>query len=126
MKYLRPEEALADIRVLRALTEPLEAVKKRAKRLAALLRRALPEGLSVSLIDGRIDGRRGIASHPGDPDGPGRHPGDSPFPRPPWRKRLRQWETPIIVRVADDQVLLDLRTLDAEEFAEIRDALRIA
>ena len=37
---------------------------------------------------------------------------------------LRTWETPIIVRVADDQVLLDLRTLDAEECIEIRDALR--
>jgi hypothetical protein len=33
-------------------------------------------------------------------------------------------ELPIIVRVADDQVLLDVRTVDPEEFAEIRDALK--
>ena len=36
VKYLRPAEALADIRVLRALTEPVADVKKRAKRLAAI------------------------------------------------------------------------------------------
>jgi len=32
VKYLRPAEALADIRVLRALTEYVADVKKRAKR----------------------------------------------------------------------------------------------
>ncbi len=37
---------------------------------------------------------------------------------------LRRREPPVIVRVADDQVLLDVRTLDPEEFPEIRDALR--
>ena len=45
VKYLRPAEALAEIRVLRALTEPASGLKKRARRLAAMLRRALPEGL---------------------------------------------------------------------------------
>jgi len=41
--------------------------------------------------------------------------------------RLRRNETPVIVRVADDRALLDLRTVDPGEFAEIRDALfRIA
>lgn len=37
---------------------------------------------------------------------------------------LRKWKTPIIVRVADDRVLLDARTLDAQEYSEIRDAFR--
>jgi L-seryl-tRNA(Ser) seleniumtransferase len=35
---------------------------------------------------------------------------------------LRKRETPVIVRVADDRVLLDARTLDAGEMIEIRDA----
>jgi L-seryl-tRNA(Ser) seleniumtransferase len=39
-------------------------------------------------------------------------------------ERLRRRELPVIVRVADDQVLLDVRTLDPDEFAEIRDALK--
>ena len=123
VKYLRPEEALVDIRVLRALTEPLEAVKKRAKRLAALLRRTLPQGLTLSLM-------KGVSMAGG---------GSLPTQEIPTvligicakslsaaalEEGLRKWKTPIIVRVADDQVLLDVRTLDAEEYSEIRDALR--
>ncbi|MBA4423806.1 MAG: L-seryl-tRNA(Sec) selenium transferase, partial [Syntrophus sp. (in: bacteria)] len=119
----RPEEALVDIRVLRALTEPLEAVKRRAKRLAALLRRTLPEGPAISLIEG-------VSMAGG---------GSLPTQEIPTvligictkslsaaalEKGLRKWKTPIIVRVADDQVLLDLRTLDAEESREICDAIR--
>jgi L-seryl-tRNA(Ser) seleniumtransferase len=123
VKYLRPEEALIDIRVLRALTEPLEILKKRAQRLAALFRRTLPQGLTLSLI-------KGVSMAGG---------GSLPTQEIPTvligicakslsaaalEEGLRKWKTPIIVRVADDQVLLDLRTLDAEECIEIRDALR--
>ena len=39
-------------------------------------------------------------------------------------ERLRRRELPVIVRVAADQVLLDVRTVDPEEFAGIRDALK--
>ncbi len=123
VKYLRPEEAFVDIRVLRALTEPLEALKRRAQRLAALFRRTLPLGLTFSLI-------KGVSMAGG---------GSLPTQEIPTvligicakslsaaalEEGLRKWKTPIIVRVADDQVLLDLRTLDAEECIEIRDALR--
>ena len=123
VKYLRPEKALVDIRVLRALTEPLDAVKRRAKRLAALLRRTLPQGLTLSLI-------KGVSMAGG---------GSLPTQEIPTvqigicaksvsaaalEEGLRKWKTPVIVRVADDQVLLDLRTLDAEECIEIRDAFR--
>ena len=38
-------------------------------------------------------------------------------------EKLRHWKTPVIARVSEDQVLFDLRTLEAEEFPEIRDAL---
>ena len=123
VKYLRPEDALVDIRVLRALTEPLAAVKRRAKRLAALLRRTLPQGLIISLIEG-------VSMAGG---------GSLPTQEIPTfligiyaksisaavlEEGLRRWKTPVIVRVADDKVLLDLRTLDAEEYIEIRDAFR--
>jgi len=39
-------------------------------------------------------------------------------------ERFRRRKLPVIVRVADDQVLLDVRTVDPEEFAGIRDALK--
>jgi L-seryl-tRNA(Ser) seleniumtransferase len=123
MKYLRPEEALADIPLLRSLTEPMEAVKRRAKRLASLLRRTLPQGLTISFV-------KGVSMAGG---------GSLPTQEIPTvligiratslsaaalEEGLRRWKTPIIVRVADNQVLLDVRTLDAEEYKEICDAIR--
>jgi len=39
-------------------------------------------------------------------------------------RRLRQWETPIISRVEEGRVLLDLRTVEPEQEAGILDALK--
>ena len=123
VKYLRPDEALAGIRVLKALTEPLDGVRKRARRLAAVLRRSLPEGLSVALVDG--------VSMAGGGALPTREIPTvlvgvraAALSAAALEERLRGGETPIIVRVADDRVLLDLRTIDADEFPAIRDALK--
>jgi L-seryl-tRNA(Ser) seleniumtransferase len=123
VKYLRPTEALADIRVLRALTETVADVKKQAKRLAAMIRRAVPEELVVNLATGvsmagggSLPTREiptvlvGLRAHS--------------LSAAAIEERLRRRETPVIVRVADDRVLLDVRTLDPEEFHEIRNALR--
>ena len=122
VKYLRPAEALTDLRVLRALTEPVAEVRKRAKRLAVMIRRALPEGTDIRLVSG--------VSMAGGGSLPTR---EIPTVQIGLRianlsaaaleSRLRLNETPVIVRVADDRVLLDLRTVDPGEFAEIRDAL---
>ena len=38
-------------------------------------------------------------------------------------QRLRGWATPIIARVEDGRVLLDLRTVEAEQDAVIAEAL---
>jgi L-seryl-tRNA(Ser) seleniumtransferase len=123
VQYLRPAGALADIPVLRALTEPATAVKTRAKRLAALLQRALPEGLRVERVTG--------FSMAGGGSLPTRQIPTvlvglevSGLSAAGLEERLRRSETPIIARVADNRVLLDVRTVDPEEFAEIRDALR--
>ena len=122
-KYIRPAEALTDIRILKALTEPLEAVKNRAKRLAALLRRNLPEGLSVSLVEGM--------SMAGGGSLPTREIPTflvgvraASLSASALEERLRRGEIPIIVRVADEMVLFDLRTIDPDEFPAIRDALQ--
>jgi L-seryl-tRNA(Ser) seleniumtransferase len=123
VKYLRPAEALADIRVLRALTEPVADVKKRAKRLVSMLRRALPKGLDIKLVTG--------VSMAGGGSLPTREIPTvlvglraQSLSAAALEESLRRRETPVIVRVADDQVLLDVRTLDPQEFAEIRDALK--
>jgi len=123
VKYLRPAEALADIRVLRALTEPVLDVKKRAKRLAAMLRRALPKGLEIQLITGVSMAGGGALPTREIPTVLVALRAQS-LSAAALEEHLRRRETPVIVRVADDQVLLDVRTLDPEEFAEIRDALK--
>jgi L-seryl-tRNA(Ser) seleniumtransferase len=123
VKYLRPKEALADLRVLRALTEPLEGVRKRARRLAALLRRALPEGMSVSLVDGTAMAGGGSLPTLEIPTVLVGLRSES-ISAAVIEQRLRRGEPPIVARVADDRVLFDPRTLDGEEFLTIRDALR--
>ncbi|MDD5100618.1 MAG: L-seryl-tRNA(Sec) selenium transferase [Syntrophales bacterium] len=123
VKYLHPAEAPTDLRVLRALTEPVAAVKERAKRLAAMLRRALPGKLDIQLVSGvsmagggslptlEIPTTLVVLKAAG-------------FSAAALESKLRRRETPVIVRVAEDRVLLDLRTVDPGEFADIRDALR--
>jgi len=41
-------------------------------------------------------------------------------------ERLRRLDVPIIARVAEEQVLFDLRTVEEEEFTFIRDGLKRA
>jgi L-seryl-tRNA(Ser) seleniumtransferase len=125
VKYLRPAEALTDIRVLRALTEPLEAVRKRAKRLAALLRRALPEGVQVTPMNGMSMAGGGSLPTREIPTALISLRAAS-LSAAALEERLRRGETPVICRVADDRVLLDLRTVDISELAEIRNALQAA
>ena len=122
VKYLKPAEALADLRVLRALTEPVAEVRKRARRLATLLRRADVPGLRVALAEG--------VSMAGGGSLPTREIPTvlldvqlGPFSAAALEGRLRRGATPVICRVADDRVLLDARTLDLEEFPLIRAAL---
>ena len=123
VKYLRPEEALADLRVLRALTEPVAEVKKRARRLAALLRRALPEGFAIKIADGvSMAGGGSLPAHEIPTVLVGVRAED--LSAAALEAGLRRRETPVIARVAGDEVLFDPRTLDRGELAEIRDALK--
>jgi len=122
VKYLRPAEALRDLRVLRALTEPVDEVKRRARRLAAMLRRALPPGGRVTLAEG--------GSMAGGGSLPTREIPTvlidvqvAGLSAAALEGRLRRGEPPIICRVADERVLFDCRTLAPEEFPLIRDAL---
>lgn len=123
VKYLRPAEALADIRVLRALTEPVTEVRRRAKRLAAALRRDHSEGLDVRIVNG--------VSMAGGGSLPMREIATvlvalqaHSLSAADLEGRLRRLETPVIVRVADDQVLMDVRTLDPDEISMIRGSLK--
>jgi len=125
IQYLRPEKAACHLRVLKTLTEPLTDVTKRAKRLLAMLRRARLKGLVLSL-------KKGFSTAGG---------GSLPTCEIPTallaiqpecmsagalEERLRRLDVPIIARVAEEQVLFDLRTVEEEEFTFIRDGLKRA
>ncbi|MGV8078994.1 MAG: L-seryl-tRNA(Sec) selenium transferase [Syntrophales bacterium] len=121
--YLEPGRALQEIRVLKALSEPLEAVRKRARRLMTLVRKSGLEGISLTL-------RPGTAMAGG---------GSLPARDiPTWLvavkmdglssaslgERLRRLPLPIVVRIADEEVLFDARTLDESDLRPVREALR--
>jgi L-seryl-tRNA(Ser) seleniumtransferase len=122
VSYLDPARALVDLRILKALTEPPAEVRKRARRLMGLIRRSGVEGITLAL-------RRGTAMAGGG-SLPGRdiptwlvgvkHAGLSPASL---GERLRRLPLPVVARIADEEVLLDSRTLDDGDLRAVRDAL---
>ncbi|HPX56812.1 MAG TPA: L-seryl-tRNA(Sec) selenium transferase [Syntrophales bacterium] len=124
VQYLNPQNAVRAIRTLHSLTEPLPVTAKRAKRLAAVLRRAGIEGLEITLKKGfsavgggalpmqeietmlvamRYDGLSSVRLE----------------------ERLRCLDVPVIARIDGGEVLLDVRTVDDGEFPLIRDGMKI-
>jgi L-seryl-tRNA(Ser) seleniumtransferase len=120
--YLDPGRVLEDIPTLKALTEPPAEVRKRARRLVSLIRRSKPEGITVALRPGSA--MAGGGSLPAR-DIPTwmvavKRAGLSPSSL---GERLRRLPLPVVARIADEEVLLDVRTLDEGDFRAIRDAL---
>ncbi len=122
-QYLNGEGALSNIRILRAITEPLADVEKRAEKLLTLLQELDSEGLVLTLKKG--------ASMTGG--------GALPTQEIPTMllsvkssrisanrldEHLRHCDVPVVVRISEDEVLLDLRTIDEEEFAFIKAGLQ--
>ena len=123
IKYLQPAKAIVDIPVLRALTESLTEVRKRARKLLTLLKRHFAEGVEIRLVNGFSMAGGGSLPTMGIETALVGIRAD--FGSAAEIERgLRERDQPIIVRVADDQVLLDPRTLRDEDFKEICDALR--
>ena len=125
IQYLYPEKAVCHLRVLKALTEPLTDVTKRAKKLLSMLRRTHLEGLVLSLKKGFSMAGGGSLPTCEIPTmllviQPGCMSASS------LEERLRCLDVPIIARIAEEQVLFDLRTVEEKEFAFIRDGLKRA
>jgi len=120
--YLNPKEAVSRLRILKAMTEPLSDVTRRARKLLGMLKRVLPPSFSLAL-------RPGVSM-----TGGGALPGlEIPTMMLGVRvaglsagrleERLRRLDVPIIARVANDELLLDLRTIVEDELKMIRDGL---
>jgi L-seryl-tRNA(Ser) seleniumtransferase len=119
-----PERARQEIPVLRMLTLPAEAVGARAEALARALRAAVP-GVRCDVEDGTSEVGGGalplqalptrlVAVRPG-------HLSASTLDA-----RLRTGEPPVLVRVQDERVLVDLRTVGQNEEAGLLAALATA
>ncbi len=123
MHYLVPEKAASSLRALRALTEGQGEVRKRARKLINRLKKANIPDLTYQM-------REDVAAAGG---------GSLPTQDIPTivltvkHKRLaanrmeamlRQAPTPIIVRVNENEILIDLRTVAEDEFGFIVEGLR--
>ena len=122
MHYLNPVKAIEKIRSLQALTEPVEAVKKRARKLINKLQKSNFDSLEFFLRDD-------FAAAGG---------GSLPTQKIPtvlvgiknkkmhasrMEEKLRKLDVPVIVRVDKDEILIDLRTVAEDEFALIIEGL---
>jgi L-seryl-tRNA(Ser) seleniumtransferase len=119
MHYLRPDEAMSNLRVLRALSEPLTSVKRRAGRLLAQLRKLDLEGMTFSLKAGvSLTGGGALPTQ----EIPTCVVSIKPTSLSPdfLEQRLRNLAIPIVARISDDELLIDLRTVDAGEITFIK------
>ena len=123
MQYFQPERAMSRLRVLKALTEPLQDVDKRAKILLSLLRKERLEGLIISVKKGFSMSGGGSLPTQEIPtillSVVSKHLSPSNL-----EECLRYLETPIIARIAEDEVLFDMRTIEEEEFPSIKNGLK--
>ena len=123
MHYLTPDKAVLELRALKALTEPLSDVKKRARKLAAKLKKAGLPDLTFEVRE--TQAAAGGGSLPTQ-DIPSAAVSVKSSKMPPSRMeaKLRQASVPVIVRVDENEILLDLRTVSEDEFGFIGEGLR--
>jgi len=118
--YLDPKEAVSRLRILKALTEPLSDVTRRAKKLLGMLKRVLPASFSLMLKPG--ESMVGGGALPG-LSIPTMMLGIrfSELSTSRLEESLRRLEIPIIARLVHDEILLDLRKIEENELKIIRD-----
>ena len=121
-EYLSEENAIKNLPVLRMITKPLEEIKKDASTLSRMIKRAnLPAKIDIVPCESQIGG------------------GSLPLERipsmavtirpekisvPEFEERLRHLPVPVIPRVANDTVLMDVRTLDKKTMTILVDQLK--
>lgn len=114
MKFLDEERAVKEIPTLRMLTQPLEIIKGRAKKISLSLKRNISAQATVEILPDQS--RAGGGSLP-----------ETDFPtfavsvKPvhisvnTLEKKLRSGNPPVIVRVRENAVLIDARTVQDKE-----------
>ncbi len=127
--YRRPEEALRRIPTLRMLSMSYEETKQLASRLARRIKRLKIPGVQVGYRDtiSRVGGgamplqelkSRGVTLSFTD--------SNKKIDAATVERRLRAGEPPVIVRIEDDEILMDLRTVREKEFATLAECIKKA
>ena len=121
--YLEESQAMSAIPTLRLLTRPLAELKRQARALARHLQRVLGPGVQVQVVES--SGRVGGGALP-QVSLPSRALALSLPPLTPVQleARLRQARPPIIARIEQDTLLLDMRTLLPEDLPTLKKALQ--
>jgi L-seryl-tRNA(Ser) seleniumtransferase len=115
MLYLNTTAAPKKLRALKALTESVEDVRKRAKNLIAKLQKENFDSLKLSI-------REDFAAAGGGSLPTQEIPTvlvaiqNKNMPATKMEEKLRKLDVPIIVRVDKDEILFDLRTVSEDEF----------
>lgn len=123
MHYLAPEEAPQTLRSLKALTEPQSDVKKRARKLIRKLTHAGIPDLTYELQEAKAAAGGGSLPTQDIPTAVVAVK-SAKITASHMEIKLRQAALPIIVRVDEDAIMIDLRTVSEEEFGFVVDALR--
>ena len=124
-EYLSEEQAVQHIPVLRMITEPLDEVARRARSLARTIRSTdLPAKVDVVSCESQIGG----GSLPME-----RIPSMAVAIRPKYESvaaledQMRHLTVPMIPRTVNDTIMLDVRTVETEDFkliaAELQEVL---
>lgn len=119
--YLTPDEAWREIPVLRMLAVGVEELTDRARQLASRLTAILGEAAEVIVV--RAEAQTGGGALPGLslPSAAVRvRPRSATADR--WAAALRQGRPPVVVRIQEDALVVDLRTLAPEEFEALEGA----
>jgi len=123
MHYLNPATAPKKLRALKALTEPVEDVRKRAEKLITKLQKENFDSLKFSL-------REDFAAAGGGSLPTQQIPtvlvavNNKNMPATKMEEKLRNLDVPIIARVDKDEILFDLRTVAEDELDFIIDGLK--
>ncbi|MGB9783753.1 MAG: L-seryl-tRNA(Sec) selenium transferase [Moorellaceae bacterium] len=123
--YRDPEKARQDLPTLRLLTVSQEELQKRAERLYQLLKERLPVRAELRLI--RVSSQVGGGALPlADLPSWGISIRPGQISAVQAEERLRRGEPPVIVRIQDEALVLDLRTvLPGEELELVRALARV-
>ncbi|MCM3905059.1 MAG: L-seryl-tRNA(Sec) selenium transferase [Pyrinomonadaceae bacterium] len=120
----RRETRLNDIPALRMLSLSREEIEVRATDVTNALSQGSPDsGLTIALEEGNsaVGGGSGPTTHPATVLISLQH---ASLSADEIQRRLRQSSPPVIARIADAKVLIDLRTVANEEESELLDAIR--